>query len=306
MTAIAGRLPPTVNMHIVGHCNFGCLYCYARFEKAKKLLPLPAALHILDQLPSRGVTRVTFAGGEPTLHPALDAMLRGCADRHLVTSLVTNGSRLDRDACRRIFPWLRWLVLSVDSHVRETNDALGRRHRLETLGQNVRAEQVGRWVREWNALCPERDRVRLKINIVVTSLNAHEDPSAWITELRPERVKLLQCCIVPGENDDARHLACDAETFARYRARAVAAEATGVKIVAETSGDLVDSYAMIDPLGRFRQAHTEGYVESQPIADVGIDRAWEQVGGCNLERFRARGGEYDGGEPCRGFVASSF
>ena len=65
--------------------------------------------------------------------------------------------------------------------------------------------------------------------------------------VRPERVKLLQCCIVPGENDDAEHLRCPDGAFEAYRARAARLRASGVTVVAERSGELLDSYAMVDP-----------------------------------------------------------
>src|SRR5262249_6366782 len=131
-------------------------------------------------------------------------------------------------------------------------------------------------------------------------INVHEDPSEWLARLCPERVKLLQCCIVPGENDDAEHLRCPDDAFEEYRARAARLGAAGVTVVAERSGELMASYAMIDPLGRFRQAGDEGYVESAPIAEVGVPHAWAQVGGCDMARFLARGGDYASGQPCRG------
>jgi len=161
-------LPPTVNMHIVGHCNYRCGYCYARFEKSKTFLPLPEARRILAELKRHGATRITFAGGEPTLHPDLESMLRICAELGLVTSLVTNGSLLDRDTCRRLFPWLRWLVISCDSHVRATNDLLGRKLRRDLLGQPARVDEIVGWLKEWNAHRPVEEQVRLKMNIVVT------------------------------------------------------------------------------------------------------------------------------------------
>ena len=97
-------LPPTVNMHIVGHCNYRCGYCYARFEKSKTYLPLSTARQILGDLKENGAKRITFAGGEPTLHPDLEAMLVACAEVGLVTSLVTNDNKLDQDSYQRLFP----------------------------------------------------------------------------------------------------------------------------------------------------------------------------------------------------------
>jgi len=201
-------LPPTVNLHIVGHCNFACRFCYARFVDAKEMLPWPRLEGVLAALSARGVRRVTFAGGEPTLHPDLLAALRRCADLGLVTSVVTNGSVVGREWCRRHLPWLRWLVLSCDSPSRATCDALGRRASRDEEGQPARVLRIAETVHEWNRLRPERDHVRLKINMVVTAAGAQEDPTAWLARVRPARVKLLQALLLPGENEDAVELAC--------------------------------------------------------------------------------------------------
>jgi radical S-adenosyl methionine domain-containing protein 2 len=296
-------LPPTLNMHIVGHCNFACGYCYARFVRAKTFLPREAGFTILREARARGVRRVTFAGGEPTLHKELGAFLRYASELGLVTSLVTNGSLLDREACRRLFPWLRWLVLSCDSPQRATNDTMGRRPKRLTARATVAVEEVVASVHEWNRGRGADDALRLKLNVVVTAQNVHEDPTEWLRGLAPERVKLLQCAIIPGENDDAEWMRCSREDFARYAARTQGLNAEGITVVAETSEDLLDSYAMVDPKGQFRQAHAGGYVESAPIHEVGMDAAWAEVGGCDLARFERRGGNYDDGTPARGLVA---
>jgi thymidylate kinase len=139
--------------------------------------------------------------------------------------------------------------------------------------------------------------------MVVTALSAEEDPSGWLLACRPERVKLLQCLIVPGENDDAADLACPADAFEKYVSRAQQVEVEGIHVAVERADDLLDSYAMIDPRGRFRQARSDGYVTSDEIAEVGLDAAWRQVGGCDLEKFVARGGSYDDGAPPAGVTA---
>jgi radical S-adenosyl methionine domain-containing protein 2 len=295
-------LPPTVNMHVVGHCNYACKFCYARFVRDKEFLGLDAARSIIDALAERKVRRITYAGGEPTLHDGLLAMLQHSVHRNLVTSLVTNGSRIDDDFARRHFPWLRWLALSCDSAVTATCRALGRSDHGARIAQPDRVREVCALVKRWNAARPESERVHLKLNMVVTSLNAHEDPSEWIQACGPDRVKLLQCLIVPGENDDAQHFACSGVAFQTFVDRVLKLEARGIRVTAERSEDLLDSYAMVDPRGRFRQAHSSGHLLSQPIVQVGVDVAWRQVGGCNLDLFRARGGDYADGAVARGRV----
>lgn len=296
------NLPPTVNMHILGQCNYGCLFCYARFEKQQVMLPVDEARRILDTLRARNVTRVTFAGGEPTLHPGLPAMLAHASEIGLVTALVTNASLLNQDLCRRVFPHLRWLVLSCDSHVAETCRALGRTTRRETTAQPDVVREVCRLREAWNQARPASEHVQLKMNIVVTALNAHEDPSAFLAECAPARIKLLKCTIVPGENDDAAHLACTPAAFAAYCKR-LARLPFPTAVVAETEDDLYDTYAMVGPNGGFRQARSTGLVTSHPITQVGIDTAWAQVGGCDLAGFARRGGVYDSGAPAAGRMA---
>jgi thymidylate kinase len=113
-------------------------------------------------------------------------------------------------------------------------------------------------------------------------------------------VKLLQCLVVPGENADAADLVCTPDAFDRFAARIKTLDGPRLRIVAEQTDDLHDSYGMVDPRGGFRQSRPGGYVSSDPIAEVGLDEAWAQVGGCDLERFVARGGVYEHGEVCRG------
>lgn len=293
-------LPPTVNLHIVGHCNYTCRGCYAKFEAAKTCLPLQDTITILDQLRDRGVTRVTFAGGEPTLHPELLAMLQHASRIGLVTSVVTNASRIDGQWCVHHLPWLRWLVLSCDSVDRATSDALGRAKKVDDEGQPDRVRRVSQLVHRWNHVRAAEEHVRLKINMIVTRLTQDEDPSQWLTECNPERVKLLQCLIVPGENDDASDLACTAEAFQRYAARVHTAHDAARVVVAERETDLQLSYAMVDPHGCFRQCHPSGYLTSQRILDVGMQTAWEQVGTIDHQLFVDRGGVYEHGSAATG------
>lgn len=225
-------LPPTVNMHCIGHCDHACHYCYARFAKAQTKLPLEEARRILASLATRGVDRITFAGGEPTLHPRLLEMLMAGSELGLVANVVTNGSRIDRGWCRTHFPWLRWLTVSCDSEFAATNDAHGRRPRKRLAVARPAAEQtvcIAGWLHEWNAVRPTAAQVRLKINIVVTRVNARERPARWLRSLAPTRIKLMQQVIVRGENDDAAELCCDDLEFAEYARRVSAGRGRGCR-----------------------------------------------------------------------------
>ncbi|MCB9729104.1 MAG: radical SAM protein [Deltaproteobacteria bacterium] len=77
----ATALPPTVNLHLVAHCNYACRYCYARFESERRVprTQVDAWIRLLRLLPEHGVRRVTFAGGEPTLLQELPELLEAAS-----------------------------------------------------------------------------------------------------------------------------------------------------------------------------------------------------------------------------------
>ncbi|MCZ6692031.1 MAG: viperin family antiviral radical SAM protein [Planctomycetota bacterium] len=291
-------LPPTLNFHIVAQCNFDCVYCYCPFQALQKKRPLSLdeVRSILRQAREAGVTRVTFAGGEPTLHPQLRAILRITCEESLVPGIVTNGWKIDREWIEKHGPHLRWLTLSLDSVIDEIAHELGRRRRGRTGGHVEHLLKVSSWLHDWNRIRPPERRIRPKLNIVVTALNADEDPTEFIRALRPERVKLLQMLPVKGENDDAKDLICPDDAFEGYVSRVRPLEAEGIEIVVENNEDMDGSYAMLDPQGRFFQRVDGRYVAGRPVLEVGIAAAFADVEGTDLEKFVRRGGVYDPGD----------
>ena len=57
-------------------------------------LPEVEAIEIISLLPEAWVTKLTFAGGEPTLCPYLGAAIRHAKECGLTTSIVSNGTGL--------------------------------------------------------------------------------------------------------------------------------------------------------------------------------------------------------------------
>jgi radical S-adenosyl methionine domain-containing protein 2 len=227
-------------------------------------------------------------------------MLRDACDNNLVTSIVTNGSRIDEAWLHQHGPHLRWLTLSIDSIDAATAKRLGRHAGPADYQHPEHVQHVARMVHAWNAKRPPSRRIRLKLNITVTRENQHEDPSEFLVTMLPEKVKVLQMLRVTGENDDAEDLACSDEAFAAYAQRLEGTSKQGIDIVVE-SEDLMDgSYAMVDPQGRFYQRVDGRYLQSEPIQDVGIATAWASVGGYSKERFEQRRGAYEPGEVARG------
>ncbi|EYF01049.1 viperin family antiviral radical SAM protein [Chondromyces apiculatus] len=283
-------LPRSVNYHLWKPCNMRCTFCFATFDDMTHAvlprghLPREASLALVALLASR-FEKITFAGGEPTLCPWLLDLMDEAKRRGATTMLVTNGSRLTPDYLHRLQGRLDWLTLSIDSASTETHRLLKR----AVSGRPIEARQYVAMAVAARAL-----GMRLKVNTVVTTLNAGEDMAVMLSELRPERWKILQALPVEGQNSGRiEPLLCSPAAFAAFveRHRAPLA-AQGIVVVPEDHEAITGSYAMVDPAGRFFDDITGTHRYSAPILDTGLDAAWSQVGFLP-DRFAARGGDYE-------------
>src|SRR5438445_7180018 len=59
----------------IRRCNLDCAYCN-EYDKVSSPVPLDTMLRRIDYLADLGTTIITLSGGEPTLHPDLDTIIR--------------------------------------------------------------------------------------------------------------------------------------------------------------------------------------------------------------------------------------
>lgn len=270
----------SINFHLFKPCDARCRFCFASFRDVRGRLSAGEARRLLDQLRAAGGEKLNFAGGEPTLHPHIGELIRHAHDIGFVTSIVTNGSRLARlldDSADA----LDWAALSIDSGDEATQERLGR-------GQG---DHVARCIALADR-CRDAD-VRLKVNTVVTKMNWHEDLSPLIQRLAPERWKVFQVLRVTGQNDGVvEPLLISASQFEAFIARHAPLGALGFPPVAEDNDAMIDTYVMVDPLGRFF-GNTDGvHRTSAPILEVGVPAAAAAME-FDAAGFEARGGRYD-------------
>lgn len=272
-------VPTAVNFHLYKPCDAACTFCFATFESIRGQLTFDDARCLLSELRGHGAEKVTFAGGEPTLHPRLGELVKHAAGEGLVTGVVTNGSRLAQ-LLEQHAPSLHWAALSVDSADENVQALLGR----------GRGGHVAR-ARSLASACREAG-VRVKLNTVVTALTWEEDMSELVRAISPERWKVFQVLRVEGQNDGRVEplLITDAQ-FQAFITRHRDVGVPGMQLVAEDNDAMTDSYVMVDPLGRFFGNTGGVQTYSEPILEVGIRAALAQVG-YRTEKFLARGGRY--------------
>jgi radical SAM protein with 4Fe4S-binding SPASM domain len=87
-------IPPLEDLHVrlVSQCNLNCRHCYASdWFTRRDQLDVALVERAIDEAMALGLQKVTFTGGEPTLHRAVCDLLAYCVARRLRVKLETNG-----------------------------------------------------------------------------------------------------------------------------------------------------------------------------------------------------------------------
>ncbi len=283
---------PSVNYHLWEPCNMRCGFCFATFQDVKREMDLPKGhlpkeecISVIDRIAEFGFEKINFAGGEPTLCPWLPDLITRAKEHEMVTSIITNGSKITDQWLDDLNGSLDWIGLSIDTVDPEKLIDLGR-----VVGGNTPITETG-YLDIIRAI--KQRGIRLKVNTVVTSVAWQEDFTAFIRLAKPERWKLLQALAVKGQNDaNIADFTVTAEQFEAYVQRNRIVENDGIGVVPESNAAMTESYVMIDPAGRFFDNAQGSYEYSDPILEVGAEAALKQVS-IDTERFRQRGGHYD-------------
>jgi MoaA/NifB/PqqE/SkfB family radical SAM enzyme len=82
----------TILAHIIPirRCNLSCSYCN-EFDNFSKPVSLDLMFPRIDRLAEFGTAIITISGGEPLLHPELEAIIRHIRKRGMIAGMITNG-----------------------------------------------------------------------------------------------------------------------------------------------------------------------------------------------------------------------
>src|SRR6185437_7046738 len=85
----------------IRRCNLAATYCN-EYDKDSPPVPTAEMLCRIDKLGELGTSIITFSGGEPTLHPDLDLLIRRVRERGAIATIITNGYFLVPDRIKRL------------------------------------------------------------------------------------------------------------------------------------------------------------------------------------------------------------
>jgi MoaA/NifB/PqqE/SkfB family radical SAM enzyme len=99
----------------IRRCNLSCSYC-TEYDKVSDPVALSKVLARIDRLAELGTGIVTIVGGEPMLHPDIDAIIRRIRERDMLAGLITNGFFLSPESVERLNDaGLEYMQISIDN-----------------------------------------------------------------------------------------------------------------------------------------------------------------------------------------------
>ncbi len=99
----------------IRRCNLACTYCN-EFDDFSPPVPTEEMYNRIDRLTALRTAVITFSGGEPLLHPDLDALITRARSGEAIVTVITNGLLLSPDRIRRLNrAGLDYLQISIDN-----------------------------------------------------------------------------------------------------------------------------------------------------------------------------------------------
>jgi len=197
---------------------------------------------VLEELKAKGIEKINFAGGEPTMYKPFLELCSLAKELGFVVSLVSNGSRIDEEMIEKMKGVVDWIGLSVDSTSNDVEKELGRQcDGVDHIANVVKVSEMA-----------HKAGMKVKLNITVLKQSWNSDFTELIEKVAPERLKAFKVMKVEGQNEDTFD-ECSItqeqwDSFVSMHGNVVLDN--GEKMVFEGEGVMVDSYLMLDPIAR--------------------------------------------------------
>lgn len=105
-----------ISTHIApeGHCNLSCSYCSVSKRKVNERIELDTIKNYVLTLKKYGLKAVILTGGgEPTLYPKFNELIRWLVEQHLSIALITNGTNTDK-VDSELWDYFSWVRISIN------------------------------------------------------------------------------------------------------------------------------------------------------------------------------------------------
>ena len=263
----------SANIHLDGRCNYHCAHCFDTCLPKKCMTPEEWRGQ-LEYLRSIGVTKINLAGGEPFLSPHLNEMCELIKSMGFTVSIVSNGSLITKEKIEALAGTVSWLGLSVDSP--EENDELMIGRNNGSCNHLLHIIEVSEWAHNCG--------MKVKLNITVVRQSWNKDFHSFIAKVKPDRVKAFRALTLKNANDDRLDTCISEEQYKQFRA----AHQDIPEMVFENNSDMIGTYLMFDPLGRW-MVNKDGEKRFLPFEQLRRDGLESMI---DVDRYYGRNGVY--------------
>jgi MoaA/NifB/PqqE/SkfB family radical SAM enzyme len=112
---VSTRHPVLVHIIPIRRCNLACTYCN-EYDDFSQPVPTEEMFARIDRLGAMGTSIITISGGEPLLHPDLDAIIARIRKNGIMAGMITNGYLLVADRIEKLNrAGLEYLQISIDN-----------------------------------------------------------------------------------------------------------------------------------------------------------------------------------------------
>lgn len=267
------------NWHITENCNYNCKYCFGKWKAKDEIWKKHSTVHKLfseigsiqqgskinhiDNGHIFNKIRINFVGGEPLLlGDKLKQIITIASSKYkFATSIVTNASLLAKHI--NVTQHIETLGISIDSFSKSTNINIGR---CSSSKNSLSEKELLQLIQNVRGINP---RINIKTNTVVSPFNWKEKPIEVIRTLAPDKIKIFRQLPFGKAKGISDHM------FNSFLSR----NKSLTKTFVEDNSEMIESYLMIDPMGRLFQNSnkTSSYSYSAPIHAVGIQNALSTV-----------------------------
>ena len=228
-----------LNYHMLEGCNYGCKFCFAEFGNIRQL-KAPEMFKVIEKTATSGCfSAINFAGGEPFLVKELPELIKYAKQLGLATSVITNGSRLDKTMLDEILPYLDCLGISIHSFSEETKRRIGSCSKKGVTLSNEQLKYICEYVHA-------SSNCKIKINTVVNAYNKDEVLAPFVKDLDVDRWKIMRCKLFNTNSP----LLIDDEEWEKFIVNNQGVEDSVIE------GDMQNSYIIVNPTG---DLITEGF-----------------------------------------------
>lgn len=156
----------STTLRISRSCNNACMFCEVQATLDRRPVPAQSIRAALEAAAQRGVERVVFSGGEPTLSGQVTGALSFAKGLGLRTALATNGRLIgDEERAGRVY------AAGLDEVLLALHSVDPERHRLLVGGDRLAHPQARA------ALDLASGRAAVTLRTVLTRVNLHDLPA---------------------------------------------------------------------------------------------------------------------------------